>query len=263
MSSPRPFLTARWSNLCIISYTVTRSVLESHLPPGLELDERDGTCFASLVAFDFLDTRIRGLRIPGHTNFPEVNLRFYVREGRNRGVVFIREFVPRRWIAGIARAAYNEPYVTARMTSRVEEASDRITVQHQFSRGPAVGGLALTGIGPPAIPLHDSLEHFFKEHTWGFGTSRGGQLLRYRVQHPVWATYRVESHSLHIDWPALYGPKWHILREQKPVSVVLAAGSPVTVYPKGVQLPDDLTPSAPHTPSDARSPATSPPPNPR
>src|SRR6266568_5120078 len=46
----RPFLTARWSNLAILTWEVPPALLEPHLPAGLELDRRDGAAFASLVA---------------------------------------------------------------------------------------------------------------------------------------------------------------------------------------------------------------------
>ena len=84
-------------------------------PSGYGIGFLAGTLFLSLVAFRFLKTRISGLAIPFHCNFNEVNLRFYVRrvEGDQvkRGVVFIKEFVPRPAIAWVARTVYNENYV--------------------------------------------------------------------------------------------------------------------------------------------------------
>src|SRR3569623_1835388 len=105
-----PFLSARWSNLCLFTYPVPAAMLEKRLPPGLELDTREGQAFVSLVAFDFLDTRVLGVPWPGYRNFAELNLRFYVRRRRSaaeaaaqapaeRGVVFVREFVPQRLVA--------------------------------------------------------------------------------------------------------------------------------------------------------------------
>jgi len=212
--------------------------LRPHLPAGLVLDERDGRCFVSLVAFDFLDTRIRGLRIPGHVNFPEVNLRFYVREGNRRGVCFIREFVPRRAISWVARSFYNEPYLTARMESTISHEENLIRVHHRFARGGAVGEVTLIANAESSVPPPDSADHLFKEHSWGFGTSRRGELVRYRVHHPVWAIHRIRSCTVSVDWTALYGSKWSFLASQEPYSVVLAAGSEVAVYPKDVDLPD-------------------------
>src|SRR3954469_20731239 len=110
-----PFLTARWSNLCLLTYAVPPALLEPRLPPGLDLDLRDGQAFVSLVAFDFLDTRVLGVPWPGFRNFPEINLRFYARRGDERGVVFVREWVPQRLVAWLARTLYNEPYAAAAM----------------------------------------------------------------------------------------------------------------------------------------------------
>src|SRR5688572_29057707 len=110
---PRPFLTARWTDLFLATYAVPPALLEPRLPPGLALDTRDGQAFVSLVAFQFLDTRVLGIPWPGYRHFAELNLRFYVRQGTERGVVFLREFVPQRFVAWVARWVYNEPYLAA------------------------------------------------------------------------------------------------------------------------------------------------------
>src|SRR4030095_306783 len=102
------FLSARWENLIIISYKIDPSLLEPYMPPDLEVDTIDGNAFISLVAFDFLDTKVKGMKVPFHVNFPEINLRFYVKNKEKRGVVFIREFVPRTVIAFFANAFFNE-----------------------------------------------------------------------------------------------------------------------------------------------------------
>src|SRR5438128_566574 len=124
MFTDRAFLTAEWRNLVMLNYAVDPRLLEKFVPAGTELDTWQGKTFVSLVGFRFLNTRVRGIAIPFHRNFNEVNLRFYVRrlEGNEvrRGVVFIREIVPRRAIATVARVAYNEPYVALPMSHRIE-----------------------------------------------------------------------------------------------------------------------------------------------
>src|SRR5262249_47302321 len=91
----------------------------------------------------------------------------------------------------------------------------------------------VTGRKPAVRPADDSLEHFFKEHKWGFGVTRGGQALRYEVAHPVWDVFPVIDHRLDIDFAAVYGPEWGFLGAAVPYSTVLAAGSEIAVYPKG------------------------------
>src|SRR5690242_1584313 len=126
-----PFLTARWSNLAIITYNFDPNLLTDYLPPNCELDAIDGRAFVSLVAFDFLDTRVLDVAWPGFVNFPEINLRFYVRgPGNRRGVSFIRELVPQRSVALIARSIYNEPYVAVPMTSSIDVTRGRINTTH-------------------------------------------------------------------------------------------------------------------------------------
>jgi uncharacterized protein len=227
----RPFLTARWENLALISYAIEPRRLEGRLPPGCELDTRDGDAFVSLVAFDFLQTRVFGLAWPGHRNFPEINLRFYVRYGDDRGVCFIREFVPRHIIAGIARWFYNEPYRAAVMSSQIEQAETTITVEHRLRVGQSRHSLRLVAAKPAVRPAESSIEHFFKEHQWGFGITRNGRQVRYRVEHPVWDIWPVQESQIQWNWTAVYGLPWAFLQDRKPCSVVLACGSEVRVYP--------------------------------
>jgi uncharacterized protein YqjF (DUF2071 family) len=266
MRTRRTFLTARWCNLILANYPVPEELLRPRLPPGLDLDRRDGRCWASLVGFQFLDTRVLGVPWPGYRHFPEWNLRFYVREGDRRGVLtgfggtgipggaiaapagmavppdpdttrrgvcFVREFVPQRLVAGLARLFYNEPYRAARMTMAVTDTPDAVTATYTVAWGGRTHRLRAEGLKPAARPGPDSAEHFFKEHSWGYGVSRRGQPIRYEVNHPEWDVYPVRSFAADVDWGVLYGPEWAAMNDAPPASVVLAAGSAVSVYPKG------------------------------
>ncbi len=113
------FLTAQWRKLIMAQYEVAPDLLRPRLPPGLELDLYLGRCFVSLVGFLFDHVRLLGLPIPFHTQFEEVNLRFYVRRpmpdgSYRRGVVFLSEIVPKAAITAVARSLYGEAYSTAR-----------------------------------------------------------------------------------------------------------------------------------------------------
>jgi uncharacterized protein YqjF (DUF2071 family) len=229
----RPFLTARWSNVILANFAAPAELLRPHLPNGLELDQHDGRTWCSVVAFDFFDTRVLGIPWPWHRNFPEINLRFYVRHGKDRGVVFVREFVPLRVVACLARLLYREPYAAVRMSSAVTDSLDSITIEHRLSYGGRDHLIRAVGAKPPQRPGVDSLEHFFKEHQWGYGRSRREQTLRYEVRHPQWAIYPVREFALDIDWGTLYGMEWSEMNGTKPESVIIAVGSPVLVFPRG------------------------------
>ena len=91
------FLTAEWRKLALANYEVDQKLLEPYLPHGTELDVWNGRCYVSLVGFMFQNVRLLGIPVPFHTEFEEVNLRFYVRHKKDgewrRGAVFISEFV--------------------------------------------------------------------------------------------------------------------------------------------------------------------------
>jgi predicted DCC family thiol-disulfide oxidoreductase YuxK len=117
------FLTAEWRYLAMINYEVDPAILLPFVPRGTEFDKWKERTFVSIVGFRFLKTLVLGLPIPFHHNFDEINLRFYVRrpaaEGWRRGVVFIKEIVPRQAIATAARVIYNENYVAREMRHEI------------------------------------------------------------------------------------------------------------------------------------------------
>lgn len=235
-SSPRSgcrFLAARWQNLILANYPAPESLLRPRLPPGIELDSFEGQHWMSVVGFQFLDTRVLGIGWPGYRHFPEWNLRFYVRRGQERGVCFVREFVPQRLVAWTARTIYNEPYQAARMTMSVTEEQDRIAAEFTVRWGGQTHRLAAVGKKPAVRPVETSVEHWFKEHSWGFGATRRGRLIRYEVNHPEWDVYPVLDFQQSIDWATLYGPEWGAFTGAQPISVVLAVGSAVSVFPAG------------------------------
>lgn len=229
----RKFLTAQWRNLILANFAVPEELLRPLVPPGCALDQRDGACWASLVGFQFLGTRVLGVGWPGFRNFPEWNLRFYVSHEGRRGVCFVREFVPQWSVATIARVIYNEPYRSAKMSMEVKEQPESLTATYTVRWGDRVHSLRAVGDRKSQRPGPNSLEHWFKEHSWGFGTSRRGKLIRYEVDHPEWDVYPVQEFGFDVDWATLYGPQWAPMNGVQPASVVFAAGSEISVSPKG------------------------------
>jgi uncharacterized protein len=223
------FLSARWENLCLITYKVSQEILYSYIPSGLTADTIDGSAFMSLVAFDFVNTKVKGIKYPFHVNFPEINLRFYVRSKKKRGVVFIREFVPRHFISLFANKLYNENYKSIKMKSKTIVNGER-KVRHDIKIKGVEFSVELIAENKPYIASDVSLENFFKEHEWGFGKSKRGDTLIYRVEHPRWDTFPVKNYSLNFDFGKIYGARWEFLNTQKPYNITLAAGSEIKVF---------------------------------
>ena len=226
----RMFLSAEWSNLILFNYPVKDSYLKPYLPTGCELDYFENRAFVSLVAFQFLNTKVFGLKWPGFTNFFEVNLRFYVKCRDQRAVCFIREYVPSYIISGLAQMIYNEPYKRASISGAIKEAQKKISVLYQLRSNNASMLLNVTSENSPYLPSPSSTEHFFKEHEWGVGKSRTGKTLIYRVEHPHWEIYPIIDTKVEMNWEILYGPQFSFLNKQKPHSVVFAKGSKIKVF---------------------------------
>ncbi len=230
-----PFLTAQWRNLVMLNYEIEPSLLLPHVPRGTQLDSWNGTTFISLVGFLFLDTRLRGLTVPLHVNFEEVNLRFYVSREYNgevrRGVVFLREFVPRHAIAIIANTFYNERYRTTTMRHHIDERR----VEYRWRGRSQWNSLALENSGEWQELQNDSVEEFITEHYWGYTRQRDGGTLEYQVEHPRWRFKTATQATLECDIATTYGLEFTPCLQGQPHSALLAEGSPVTVY-RGVRI---------------------------
>jgi uncharacterized protein len=244
-----PFLTASWRYLAMLNYEVPPALLLPLVPPGTELDTWQGAALASMVGFRFLDTRVLGVAVPGHRDFDEVNLRFYVRrrgEGGDwrRAVVFVRELVPRRAIALVARWIYNEPYtaVSMRHEVRMAGAADGQpgSAAYEWRAANRWHRLEVRTRGRPTVPDPSSEAAFITEHYWGYTIQRDGGSKEYRVEHPPWRVWDAEGAELDCDARALYGAGFAECLGGRPRSSFLAEGSEVTVY-RGRRLQSAVT----------------------
>ena len=225
----RTFLTAEWRDLALLNFEIEPDVLLPHVPGGTEIDLWDGRCFVSVVGFRFLKTWLMGLPIPFHSNFLEVNLRFYVRrevQGQlRRGVVFIKEIVPRLAIAWLARVLYNENYVALPMRHEVNGASAR----YEWRFEGAWNRLSLATRGVWSIPAPESEAAFITEHFWGYAVQRDASTLEYQVEHPRWCVARAKDAKLVCDVGRLYGDEFEEALSREPASAFLADGSEILV----------------------------------
>jgi len=224
------FLTAEWKNLLMLNYAVDPSLLEPFVPAGTELDAFDGKTYLSLVGFEFNRTRVLGFAVPFHQNFEEVNLRFYVRRSSKRGVVFIRELVPKYAVAAVARLLFKENYSCVPMSHRAEAGS----VEYSWKLGSERCVMSIETDGESFVPPDGSLSQFITEHYWGYTTQKGGSL-EYEVQHPPWRVWNAKQASFSGNVDALYGREFAQVLKREPDSAFLAKGSLVTVF-KGTRI---------------------------
>jgi uncharacterized protein YqjF (DUF2071 family) len=229
----KPFLTADWRLLAMFNFRVAPEVLRPYQPSGTVLDSFEGETWMSLVGFRFQRSRVIGVPLLGHQDFPEINLRFYVRSasGDHRGVVFIREIVPRPLIAFAARALFNEPYVTRHMAceSGADPGSNPGRIQYSWRHRNRRNEIGVTARGT-AVPIADgSHEEFIAMQHWGFTKQRDGQTIEYAVEHQRWSAWGVSDVTFDMDARAEYGDVLAAAMRKLPDSVLLLDGSSVHV----------------------------------
>ncbi|MGE0127503.1 MAG: YqjF family protein [Blastocatellales bacterium] len=242
----REFLTAEWRHLAMLNYEVDPTILAPMIPRGVELDAWNGRYFVSVVGFLFLNTRVLGLPIPFHQNFEEINLRFYVRrrgpEGWRRGVVFIKEIVPRWAIATVARVVYNENYVARPMSHRIDLNNGQIkgvasngSVEYSWLEGGSWHLVSAKTAGEARPLVAGSEEEFITEHYWGYAAQRDGGSVEYQVEHPRWRVWQVSEAAFECDVKQVYGSQFVECLGVAPSSAFVADGSEIVVR-KGVRL---------------------------
>jgi len=228
-------MTAEWRKLIMVNYAIDPALLSSFIPAKTELDIWNNKCYLSLVGFMFLNTKVLGVKVPFHINFPEVNLRFYVRSnGINdykRGVVFIREIVPRWALAFVANKFFNERYVTLPMKNRWSINESEINIGYDWKTTKWNRVEVKAAVQPQAI-MPESEEEFIAEHYWGYTMMDKQRTGAYYVEHPKWEVYPVSGYMIDCDFGKLYGARFDAVEKQEPESVFLAEGSEVIVFNK-------------------------------
>ncbi len=231
-------VNANWRKLIMANYVIDPALLEPLVPKGTFLDFWENECYISLVGFMFDESKLNNIPIPFHQSFEEVNLRFYVqrKEGdeMKRGVVFIREFVPKSAVTLVANGFFHEHYETIPMKHQWEPQHDYQRIQYEWKKNKWHSLEIITDT--QSHPLTSgSKEDFFTEHYWGYTQYKYHTTLEYFVDHHPWEVYATKSYSVEVDFEMNYGPMFGFLGHQKPSSVFLAEGSEISLQ-KNQQL---------------------------
>ena len=233
----RVFLSADWRNILFANYTIDPAVLTPLVPKGTELDLHNGNCYVSLVAFQFLDTKVFGIPAFSNRNFDEINLRFYVKrsisDGKEQsGVVFIKEIVPSRLIAWTARTLYGENYIAMNMDHEIKnnQANGNLKLTYRCGVKGLSNEFCATISSGSQMGEDDVLGPYITEHYWGYSSPAQDRTVEYEVKHPKWPINKVTEYSVDFDFEDLYGTPYRSLSEIQPASVLYCEGSDITVH---------------------------------
>lgn len=215
------------------NYEIDPSCLLPYLPEGVELDYFQGKTYVSLVGFLFKRTSIFNIPIPFLGTFEEVNLRFYVVRNTGgkikRGVVFINETVPYKTVAKIANKLYKEHYtaIPTKYNWHINNTEKAITYQMKVNS--VWNSIHVKASADKQKVESGSMEEFIFEHYYGYTRVDNAYSIEYKINHPSWDIHPVQSHKIECDFGAFYGKNFELLNKTNPHSVMLAAGSKISV----------------------------------
>ncbi|WP_225587083.1 YqjF family protein [Algoriphagus sp. Y33] len=105
-----------WNNAIFLHWQVDYRELRALVPTDLEIDLFDGKAWVSLVAFTMEKIRPRILpAFPPISNFDEINVRTYVKNGKKTGVYFLSIEGGNRVSCKVARTLSKLPYRYSKM----------------------------------------------------------------------------------------------------------------------------------------------------
>ena len=203
---PRPLppgrwaMTQRWNDLLFAHWPIAGSVMDALLPDWLEADSYQGSAWLGAVPFWLDRIKIRGVpSIPGLRNFPDLNLRTYVRDRLTGtpGIYCFSVDSSNLLAVAVAHLAYHLPYKLAEM--HLEQRSERefaFYSRRRFTRPHVIFKARYRGLGPThktaEIPP-GSLEYFFSERNCVFSTNRAGQPIQANLHHVPWPLEEAEA----------------------------------------------------------------------
>lgn len=219
----------------MLNFEVAPEILQPYVPPGLKLDLWERKSFVTVVGLNFITNKVFGLRLPLLPSFEQVNLRFYVRLPWNgpRGVVFIKEIVPRYRVSAIARLLFKQNYSTCPMSHRVEPESGtkekEELVEYSWRHDKKWQKMAVHGHGGYEFPAKGSIEDFIVERYRGY-TNKGPKVMEFQVAHPPWRIKPAKEATLQCEVGKVFGREFEPYIQKKPVFAFLAEGGAASLF---------------------------------
>lgn len=237
-SEKQSFMKAEWNDLLFINYEINLEFLKKYVPKGTELDLFNGKCYISLIGFMFENVKILGIKVPYHVHFEEVNLRFYVKRFEagawKRGVVFVKEIVPKHAITFVANTLYNEQYQTLPMRHERASDNDSLLFKYEWKKNLVWNSISVK-TRKELLPIEENSEaEFISEHYYGYTISSRKKTVEYEVKHPRWQQYQVIDFTVNVDFEMVYGKEFAFLQDLQATSCFVAKGSKISIESKKI-----------------------------
>lgn len=183
----------QWGDLLFLHWEVDYDEMRALIPPELEIDTFQGKAYIALVPFDMKGVTGRGCPAPpALSDFPEFNVRTYVKKDGKPGVWFFSLDITNGLAVWAARNIFHLSYRKAEMSYQAKDKTIHFTSHYSEAETFAAEYTPLQKI----TPFADSFDHWATERYCLYTRSSSGKLYRGEVQHPKWDLYTAEV-SIH------------------------------------------------------------------
>ena len=176
----------RWNHLLFAHWPVAPDMVARHVPAALPLDTFDGQAWIAVTPFVLDNLRLRGLpSVPGVSEFPEINVRTYVRRDGKPGVFFFSLDAGSALAVASARRLYALPYHHADFSVAHAGTRTRYACRRRGAT-PAVFDATFEPTGPAAHAAPGSLEAWLTERYCLYAVDPARQIYRAEIHHVPW-----------------------------------------------------------------------------
>ncbi len=180
-------MTQTWHDLLFAHWPVDADVVRQLVPPEFDLDLFDGTVWLGLVPFHMTNVAPRGVpSLPWISEFPELNVRTYVRVGERPGIYFFSLDAGSALAVQAARSLLNLPYFVAEMSVLPNGNAVEYDCQRKASAVAATFSARYGPVGPVFQAIKGSLEYFLTERSCLYSLDPRGAPYRLEIHHPAW-----------------------------------------------------------------------------
>ena len=185
-------MTQDWENVLFLHWPVSKEELRKHIPDELELDLYNDTAWISFVLFTVGESRPRLMPpIPPACNFPELNVRTYVKHGKKPGIYFFSLDAGRDFVVSLTTLGDFLPYRKAKV-DYIEEDGRFAFSSHKLEEDEPAESFTI-GFKPILGKMVDKKEiDRFLTDRFTFWRKPKNTLYRMDITHPEWDLYPVE-----------------------------------------------------------------------
>lgn len=188
-------MTQSWDDLLFAHWRFEPEVVRALIPAQMELDTYDGSAWVAVVPFKMRKVRSRLTpRVPGLSDFLELNVRTYVKVDGITGVYFFSLDAESLWAVEGARLWFRLPYYFAEMQVVEKEGWFHYKSERVDVRGLAAGlDVSYAPIGETFHAQKNTVEHFLTERYCLYTISGDNQLLRAQIHHVPWPLQEAQA----------------------------------------------------------------------